>query len=85
MQTAFFALSNVLPRDRAIEAIKHAARKTYGKRGEAVVQRNFCAIDAALDNLHEVHVPASATSNYLFGPGLTRQADARERLIEHRQ
>jgi pyruvate-ferredoxin/flavodoxin oxidoreductase len=62
MQTAFFALSNILPRDQAIAAIKHAARKTYSKRGEAVVERNFRAIDAALDNLREVRVPASVTS-----------------------
>jgi pyruvate-ferredoxin/flavodoxin oxidoreductase len=62
MQTAFFALSNVLPRDQAIKAIKYAVRKTYGKRGEGVVERNFRAIDAALDNLHEVSVPTSVTS-----------------------
>jgi pyruvate-ferredoxin/flavodoxin oxidoreductase len=48
MQTAFFALSNILPRDQAIDAIKYAVRKTYGKRGEAVVHKNFDAIDAAL-------------------------------------
>ena len=57
MQTCFFALSGVLPRDEAIAAIKHAIEKTYGKRGEAVVQKNFAAVDAALDHLHEVTVP----------------------------
>ena len=49
MQTCFFAISGVLPRDEAIDAIKHAIEKTYGKRGEAVVQKNFAAVDAALE------------------------------------
>ncbi len=48
MQTCFFAISGVLPREEAIEQIKHAIEKTYGKRGEAVVQKNFAAVDAAL-------------------------------------
>src|SRR5947209_1469635 len=48
MQTCFFAISGVLPRDEAIEQIKKAVKKTYGKRGEAVVQKNFAAVDAAL-------------------------------------
>ena len=51
MQTCFFALSKVLPRDEAIAAIKHAIEKTYGKRGEAVVQKNFAAVDDALAHL----------------------------------
>ena len=46
MQTCFFAISGVLPRDEAIAAIKHAIKKTYGKRGEAVVKKNFAAVDA---------------------------------------
>ncbi|RME89569.1 MAG: pyruvate:ferredoxin (flavodoxin) oxidoreductase, partial [Anaerolineae bacterium] len=49
MQTCFFAISGVLPRDEAITQIKKAIEKTYGKRGEAVVQKNFAAVDAALD------------------------------------
>ena len=59
MQTCFFAISGVLPREEAIEAIKHAIKKTYGKRGESVVQKNFAAVDAALDHLYEVKVPAT--------------------------
>ena len=51
MQTCFFAISGVLPRDEAIAAIKHAIEKTYGKRGEAVVQKNWDAVDAALEHL----------------------------------
>jgi pyruvate-ferredoxin/flavodoxin oxidoreductase len=62
MQTCFFAISGVLPRDEAIAEIKKSIQKTYGKRGEAVVQRNFTAVDSTLENLVEVKVPASATS-----------------------
>jgi pyruvate-ferredoxin/flavodoxin oxidoreductase len=62
MQTAFFAISGVLPREQAIEEIKHAIEKTYGKRGEAVVKKNFAAVDATIANLHEVTVPKTVTS-----------------------
>jgi pyruvate-ferredoxin/flavodoxin oxidoreductase len=64
MQTCFFAISGVLAREEAIAAIKHAIEKTYGKRGEAVVKKNFAAVDATLDHLHEVQVPAGATSAF---------------------
>jgi len=63
MQTCFFAVSGVLPRDAAIAAIKSAIQETYGKRGDAIVQKNFAAVDATLANLHEVAVPATATSS----------------------
>ncbi len=56
MQTCFFAISGVLPREQAIAAIKQGIKKTYGKRGEAVVLRNFQAVDQTLDHLHEVNV-----------------------------
>ena len=59
MQTCFFAISGVLPREEAIAAIKHSIEKTYGKRGESVVRKNFAAVDSALENLHEVKVPQS--------------------------
>jgi pyruvate-ferredoxin/flavodoxin oxidoreductase len=62
MQTCFFAISGVLPKDEAIEQIKHSIEKTYGKRGEAVVAKNFAAVDATLEHLHEVKVPAGVTS-----------------------
>jgi len=68
MQTCFFAISGILPRDEAITQIKKAIQKTYGKRGEAVVQKNFTAVDQTLANLHEVKVPAKVTSK------LTRRA-----------
>ncbi|HEX7629182.1 MAG TPA: pyruvate:ferredoxin (flavodoxin) oxidoreductase, partial [Candidatus Methylomirabilis sp.] len=64
MQTCFFAISGVLPREEAIAAIKHAIEKTYGKRGESVVKKNFAAVDAALDHLHEVKVPGQVTSTF---------------------
>ncbi len=62
MQTAFFALSEVLPREQAVAAIKHAVEKTYGKRGDAVVRKNFEAIDAALAHLHDVPARDQVTS-----------------------
>jgi pyruvate-ferredoxin/flavodoxin oxidoreductase len=64
MQTCFFAISGVLPREEAIAAIKHAIEKTYGKRGESVVKKNFAAVDTALDHLHEVAVPSAVTSTF---------------------
>ncbi len=63
MQTCFFAISGVLPRDEAIAQIKKAIKKTYGKRGEAVVQKNYDAVDASLANLYEITVPAAITSS----------------------
>jgi pyruvate-ferredoxin/flavodoxin oxidoreductase len=62
MQTCFFAISGILPRDEAIAQIKKAIQKTYGKRGEAVVQKNYAAVDQSLANLHEVKIPGKATS-----------------------
>ena len=62
MQTAFFAISGILPREAAIAEIKHAIEKTYGKRGEAVVKKNFEAVDSTLVNLYEVSVPSEITS-----------------------
>ncbi len=60
MQTCFFALSGVLPRDRAIQEIKKSIQKTYGKRGPAVVEKNFAAVDATLGRLFAVPVPGPA-------------------------
>ncbi len=62
MQTCFFAISGVLPRDEAIAHIKETIRKTYEKKGEAVVQRNCDAVDQTLARLFEVAIPATATS-----------------------
>lgn len=62
MQTCFFAISGVLPREEAIEQIKKAIKKTYGKKGEDIVNRNFAAVDAAVSHMHEVKVPDKATA-----------------------
>jgi len=64
MQTCFFALSSVLPRDEAITKIKQFIRKSYGKRGEPVVRQNFAAVDAALAHLREIAVPETAGSTF---------------------
>jgi pyruvate-ferredoxin/flavodoxin oxidoreductase len=63
LQTCFFALSGVMPRDQAIAAIKKATEKTYARKGKDVVKKNFEAIDAAVANLFEVKIPAAATGN----------------------
>jgi pyruvate-ferredoxin/flavodoxin oxidoreductase len=62
LQACFFAISGVLPRDEAIAKIKEAIKKTYGKRGEEVVRRNYAAVDMTLDYLFEVKVPEKPTS-----------------------
>ena len=62
MQTCFFAISGVLPQADAIEKIKQSIRKTYGKRGEPVVRQNFAAVDTAIKYLHQIPVPAEATT-----------------------
>ncbi len=62
MQTAFFAISGILPKEAAIAEIKKAIEKTYGKRGEAVVKKNFEAVDATVANIYEVKVPVGITS-----------------------
>jgi pyruvate-ferredoxin/flavodoxin oxidoreductase len=74
MQTCFFAISGVLPREEAIEAIKYSIKKTYGKRGESVVQKNFAAVDAALSHLHEVKVPSAVTSTFDLRPAVPAAA-----------
>ena len=62
MQTCYFAISGVLPREEAIDQIKHAIEKTYGKRGAEVVRRNCEAVDITLEHLHEVTVPGAVTA-----------------------
>jgi pyruvate-ferredoxin/flavodoxin oxidoreductase len=64
MQTCFFALSGVLPKEEAIAQIKQAIQKTYSKKGASVVDQNFKAVDATLAHLYEVTVPAKATSHF---------------------
>jgi pyruvate-ferredoxin/flavodoxin oxidoreductase len=69
MQTCFFAVSGVMPHDLAIAQIKKAIAKTYSKKGDEVVRRNFAAVDDTLAHLYEVKVPAEASSQ-------TRRSDA---------
>jgi pyruvate-ferredoxin/flavodoxin oxidoreductase len=74
MQTCFFAISGVLPRDEAIGAIKHTIEKTYGKRGESVVKKNFAAVDEALGHLHQVKVPAAVSAQFDIRPAVPAAA-----------
>src|SRR4029079_19379561 len=68
MQTCFFAISGVLPREQAMAQIKHAIEKTYSKRGAEVVKRNFDAVDATLARLREVPVRAAVTATHARPP-----------------
>jgi len=76
MQTCFFAISGVLPRQEAIDHIKASIKKSYGKRGEAVVQKNFAAVDHTLAHLHEVEVPAEVSSEFDVRPAVPKEAPA---------
>ena len=62
MQTAFFGIAGVIPTEKAIADIKEAIKKTYSKKGEEIVKKNYVAVDAALAGLHEVKYPAEVTS-----------------------
>ena len=64
LQTCFFALSGVLPRDEAITRIKEAIEHTYARRGAEVVDRNNAAVDSALEALHAVEMPGRLTSEH---------------------
>ncbi|MBI1282526.1 MAG: pyruvate:ferredoxin (flavodoxin) oxidoreductase [Anaerolineaceae bacterium] len=68
MQTCFFKISDVLPSDEAIAAIKNAIKKTYGAKGEEIVKMNFNAVDQTIENLYKVTVPAQADSDIAIPP-----------------
>jgi pyruvate-ferredoxin/flavodoxin oxidoreductase len=74
MQTCFFAISGVLPREEAIEQIKKSIKKTYGKRGEAVVAKNFAAVDHALAHLEKVTLPTAVSSGFDLIPSISADA-----------
>ena len=74
MQTCFFAISGVLPRQEAIVAIKDAIKKTYGGKGEEIVKKNFNAVDRTLENLYEVKVPSKVTSDFDRPPTVSPKA-----------
>ena len=74
MQTCFFALTDILPREQAIAKIKDSIRQTYGRRGDVIVDKNHRAVDAALARLYEVRVPAQATSAIEIPPPVPPEA-----------
>ncbi|MDQ7840585.1 MAG: pyruvate:ferredoxin (flavodoxin) oxidoreductase [bacterium] len=74
MQTCFFAISGVLPRDEAISKIKESIEKTYGKKGDEVVRRNWQAVDETLANLHLVDVPEKVTATKSLPPTISTDA-----------
>jgi len=75
MQTCFFAISGVLPRELALASIKDAIRETYAARGEEIVRRNFAAVDESLAGLHEVRVPPQVTATHTRPPIVPPEAD----------
>jgi len=74
MQTAFFKISNIIPLDTALDHIKDAIKKTYGKSGEKVVQMNYQAVEAGLNNLAQVKVPSKVTSTIKKPPVVSADA-----------
>jgi pyruvate-ferredoxin/flavodoxin oxidoreductase len=75
LQTCFFAISGVLPKDEAIKKIKNAIVKSYSHKGDAVVQMNFNAVDKSLENLQKVEYPRHTTNNDGLTPMMTANAD----------
>jgi pyruvate-ferredoxin/flavodoxin oxidoreductase len=82
MQTCFFAISGVLPREEAIAKIKQTIEKTYGKKGRDVVLQNFEAVDQTLANLHEVKVPGKVTATRTRPPVMPAEAPEFVRKVE---
>ncbi|KAB2841694.1 MAG: 4Fe-4S dicluster domain-containing protein, partial [Melioribacteraceae bacterium] len=74
MQTCFFAISGILPKEEAIEQIKKAIKKTYGSKGEEIVKKNYEAVDQTLENLYKIDVPAKATSSIELPPIVSDKA-----------
>jgi pyruvate-ferredoxin/flavodoxin oxidoreductase len=74
MQTAFFKISGIVPLEQAVVAIKDAIRRTYGKRGEKVIQMNNTAVDKALDRVYKVKVPSKVTSAFKMPPVVSPEA-----------
>ncbi len=70
MQTCFFAISKIFPKEKAIEMIKNSIKKTYGLKGDKIVQMNFAAVDGTLENLHEIEIPKNITSKIQLQPAV---------------
>ena len=81
LQVCFFAISAVLPREQAIEAIRESIRQTYGRKGDEIVQKNMQAVDETLAHLFEVKVPADATSAIEMPPPFSASAPDFERNV----
>lgn len=76
MQTCFFAISGVLPREQAIDEIKKSIKKTYGKRGQAVIDQNYEAVNQTLANMYEVSVPSAVSGSITRRPAVPANAPA---------
>jgi pyruvate-ferredoxin/flavodoxin oxidoreductase len=76
MQTCFFAISGVLPREEAIAKIKGAIQTTYGRKGKELVEQNFAAVDRTLEHLFEVTLPEAVSSTRQLAPGVPPHAPA---------
>ncbi|MBD3616231.1 MAG: pyruvate:ferredoxin (flavodoxin) oxidoreductase [Gracilimonas sp.] len=74
MQTCFFAISEILPKEKAIFLIKDAIKKAYGNKGEEILQSNYKAVDNSVENLFEVKVPAKASSEIEMRPAVPKEA-----------
>lgn len=74
MQTCFFAISNIIEREKAIAMIKETIKKTFGNKGESVVRKNYEAVDHTLSNLHQVQVPGKITSSVRLGSPVSGDA-----------
>ena len=74
MQTCFFAISDILPPDKAVLLIKAGIKKTYGNKGEKVLQSNYQAVDNSVENLYEVDVPGSVSSSIPMRPPVPEEA-----------
>ena len=88
MQTAFFMISGIIPKEAAIKAIKKEIHATYGKKGEKVLQKNYAAVDKAIEGIVEIPLPAEATSSVKMRPAVPDHApqfvkDVTARMIEN--
>ncbi len=87
MQTCFFAISNIFPKEEAINMIKDSIKKTYGAKGDKIVQMNFAAVDKTVENLYEVTIPAKVSSKIQLQPAVSGNApefvmDVTAKIIE---
>ncbi len=71
MQTCFFAISKVLPREEAIQKIKASIKKSFGKKGDEVVQKNYQAVDQTIAHLFKIDIPASVSSKVELPPTMS--------------